>query len=195
MCGICGVVQVGGGEPRPVVEPETLDRMTDVMTHRGPDDRGTFVANGVAFGVRRLSVVDVEGGHQPFPNEDGTVWGMQNGELYNHRDLRVALGAEGHTFRSRCDTEVLPHLYERHGPSFPEQLRGMFGLAVWDDSRRRAIVARDRLGIKPLYYAVRGDLLVFASELKSLLASGLIEPQLDYEAIDVYLSLGFFSGP
>jgi asparagine synthase (glutamine-hydrolysing) len=176
-------VQVGGGEPRPVV------------THRGPDDRGTFVTNGVAFGVRRLSVVDVEGGHQPFPNEDGTVWGMQNGELYNHRDLRVDLGAEGHTFRSRCDTEVLPHLYERHGAAFPEQLRGMFGLAVWDDRRRRAVVARDRLGIKPLYYAVRGDLLVFASELKSLLASGLIEPELDYEAIDAYLAFGFFPGP
>jgi len=178
-----------------VVEPERLDHMTDVMTHRGPDDRGTFVANGVAFGVRRLSVVDVEGGHQPFSNEDGTVWGMQNGELYNHRDLRETLAADGHRFRSRCDTEVLPHLYERFGADFPEQLRGMFGLAVWDGTRRRAVIARDRLGIKPLYYAVRGDVLVFASELKSLLASGLVEPELDYEAVDAFLSFGFFPGP
>ena len=178
-----------------MVEPERLDHMTDVMTHRGPDDRGTFVANGVAFGVRRLSVVDVEGGHQPFSNEDGTVWGMQNGELYNHRDLRETLAADGHRFRSRCDTEVLPHLYERFGADFPEQLRGMFGLAVWDGTRRRAVIARDRLGIKPLYYAVRGDVLVFASELKSLLASGLVEPELDYEAVDAFLSFGFFPGP
>jgi asparagine synthase (glutamine-hydrolysing) len=195
MCGICGVVQIGGGEPRPVVERETLDRMTDVMTHRGPDDRGIFMTDGVAFGVRRLSVVDVEGGHQPFSNEDAAIWAMQNGELYNHRDLRAALGAEGHRFRSRCDTEVLPHLYERFGPAFPERLRGMFGLAVWDSGRRRAVVARDRLGIKPLYYAVVGDLLVFASELKSLLASGLVEPALDYDAIDAYLTFGFFPGP
>jgi asparagine synthase (glutamine-hydrolysing) len=195
MCGICGVVQIEGGLPRPVIERETLDRMTDVMTHRGPDDRGTFVTDGVAFGVRRLSVVDVEGGHQPFSNEDGAVWAMQNGELYNHGDLRRTLAAEGHRFRSRCDTEVLPHLYERFGASFPEQLRGMFGLAVWDDRRREAIVARDRLGIKPLYYGVRGDLLIFASELKSLLASGLVEPELDYEAIDAYLRFGFFPGP
>src|SRR6476660_9377191 len=103
MCGICGVVQIGG-EPRPVIPDDVLDRMTDAMTHRGPNDRGTYTADGVAFGARRLSIVDVEGGHQPFANEDGTVIGMQNGELYNHEQLRDGLRADGHSFRSRCDT-------------------------------------------------------------------------------------------
>jgi asparagine synthase (glutamine-hydrolysing) len=194
MCGICGVVQIGG-DPRPVLAPEILDRMTDAMTHRGPNDRGTYAGNGIALGVRRLSIVDVEGGHQPFANEDGQVWAIQNGELYNHTDLRRRLQAEGHRFHSRCDTEVIPHLYERFGTAFPEQLRGKFGLAVWDERRRRAVLARDRLGVKPLYYARRGDLVVFASELKSLLASGLVEPELDYEAIDAYLTFGFVPAP
>jgi len=194
MCGICGVIQLGGA-PREVVSPATLDWMTDSMTHRGPNDRGTYAAPGVALGVRRLSVVDVEGGHQPFSDEEGEIWAIQNGEIYNHRDLRESLAGDGHRFRSRCDTEVLPHLYERHGPAFQPHLRGMFGLAVWDGRRRRAVVARDRLGIKPLYHARRGDLLVFASELKSLLASGLVEPELDYEAIESYLAFGFVPAP
>ena len=194
MCGICGVIQIGG-EPREVVDPAILDWMTDAMTHRGPNDRGTYVAPGVALGVRRLSVVDVEGGHQPFANESSDIWAIQNGEIYNHAALRSELAANGHSFRSRCDTEVLPHLYERHGAAFQEYLRGMFGLAVWDGRRRAAVIARDRLGIKPLYYAQRGDLLVFASELKSLLASGLIPPDLDYEAIETYLAFGFVPGP
>jgi asparagine synthase (glutamine-hydrolysing) len=194
MCGICGVVQIGG-EPRAVIEPDVLDRMTDLMTHRGPNDRGTYVAPGVALGVRRLSIVDVQGGHQPFSNEDGTVWAVQNGELYNHPDIRARLRNEGHVFTSRCDTEILPHLYERYGSRFPEELRGKYGLAVWDGRRREAVIARDRLGVKPIYYAACGDLVVFASELKSLLASGLVEPTLDYEAIDVFLDLGFFPGP
>src|SRR5207253_3043282 len=133
--------------------------------------------------------------HQPFANEDGSIWAIQNGELYNHAALREELARDGHRFRSRCDTEILPHLYERFGPSFQTQLRGMFGLAVWDARRRRAVIARDRLGIKPLYFARSGDLLVFASELKSLLASGLVATDLDYEAIDAYLSLGFVPGP
>jgi len=194
MCGICGVIQITG-EPRRVIAPDVLDAMTDAMTHRGPNDRGTFVEPGVALGVRRLSIVDVEGGHQPFSNEDGRIWAIQNGELYNHAELRESLRAQGHRFASRCDTEVLPHLYERYGASFAEQLRGMFGLAVWDGVERRAIVARDRLGIKPLYYATSGDLLVFASELKSLLASGLVGGDLDYEALDSYLSFGFVPAP
>jgi asparagine synthase (glutamine-hydrolysing) len=194
VCGICGVVQIGG-EPRPVVAPNVLDRMTDVMTHRGPDDRGTYAAPGIALGVRRLSIVDVAGGHQPFGNEDGSVWAIQNGELYNHASLREGLVSAGHRFTSRCDTEILPHLYERHGARFAEQLRGKFGLAVWDGRERRAVIARDRLGIKPVYYARSGDLLVFASELKSLLASGLVDAALDYEAIDAYLTFGFVPGP
>jgi asparagine synthase (glutamine-hydrolysing) len=178
-----------------VASPEQLDRMTDVMTHRGPNDRGTYTAPGIALGVRRLSIVDVEGGHQPVSNEDGLIWAVQNGELYNHADVRRDLTARGHSIRSRCDTEILPHLYEESGDLFPQSLRGMFGLAVWDGRRRRAVLARDRIGIKPLYYACVGDLVVFASELKSLLASGLVEPRLDYEGIHAYLAFGFFPGP
>jgi asparagine synthase (glutamine-hydrolysing) len=195
MCGICGVVQVGGDEPREVVPPELLDRMTDAMTHRGPNDRGTYSAPGIALGARRLSIVDLDGGHQPMSDDSGSIWGIQNGELYNHGDLREALTATGHTFRTRCDTEVVPHLYREYGELFPRKLRGKFGLAVWDSNERRAVIARDRLGVKPVYYAQSGDLLLFASELKSLLASGLVRPEIDLEAIDAYLSLGFVPGP
>jgi asparagine synthase (glutamine-hydrolysing) len=168
--------------------------MTDAMTHRGPNDRGTYAADGIALGVRRLSIVDVAAGHQPFSNEDGSIWAIQNGELYNHADVRRELSS-GHQYRTRCDTEIIPHLYEEVGPAFPERLRGMFGIALWDARRRRAVLARDRLGIKPLYYAETGDVLVFASELKSLLASGLVNVELDYEAIDAFLTLGFVPGP
>jgi len=167
--------------------------MTDMMTHRGPSDRGTYVAPGVALGVRRLSIVDVDGGHQPFSNEDGSVWAIQNGELYNHLELRAR--SSRHSFTSRCDTEILPHLYEDFGDALAEQLRGMFAFAVWDGTRRRLLLARDRLGIKPLYYARCGDLLVFASELKALLASGLVRADLDADAIDTYLTLGYFPAP
>ena len=166
----------GGGEPRPVVAPDVLDRMTDAMTHRGPNDRGTYLADGVALGVRRLSIVDVEGGHQPFANEDGTVWAVQNGELYNHaRGPRASSSATGTASRAAATPRSCRTSTRRHGDRFPEQLRGMFGIAVWDGRERRAVIARDRLGIKPLYYARAGDLLVFASELKSLLASGLVD--------------------
>jgi asparagine synthase (glutamine-hydrolysing) len=194
MCGICGAIQIGG-EPRRVLADGVLDRMTDAMEHRGPNDRGTHVSPGAAIGARRLSIIDVEGGHQPFSNEDGTIWAAQNGELYNHVSIREDLGRRGHRFKSRCDTEILPHLYEEHGPMFAERLRGMFGIAVWDQKRQRGVVARDRLGIKPMYYAVCDDVLVYASELKSLLASGLVPTELDYEAIDAYLTLGFFPAP
>ena len=150
---------------------------------------------GVAFGVRRLSIVDVEGGHQPFFNEDRAIVAIQNGELYNHAAIRDELRSNGHRFDSRCDTEILPHLYEQVGTGFPERLRGKFGIAVWDGSRRRVVLARDRLGVKPLYWATVGDLVIFGSELKSVLASGLVEPDIDLRAIDTYLTLGFVPGP
>jgi len=194
MCGICGVIQIRG-EPHQVVPDHVLARMNDAMVHRGPNDHGTHVSPGASIAARRLSIIDVEGGHQPFSNEDGTIWAVQNGELYNHASIRDDLRRRGHTFSSRCDTEILPHLYEEHGPMFPRLLRGMFGAAIWDQARRRGVIARDRLGIKPIYYAVCGDLLVFASELKSLLASGLVPTDLDYEAIDAFLALGFFPAP
>ena len=169
--------------------------MNDAMRHRGPDDSGLVIEPGAAIGARRLSIIDVAGGHQPFANEDGTVWAAQNGEIYNHVELAGRLRSSGHVLQSRCDTEVLPHLYEEQGPAFCESLRGIFAIAIWDARRRRAVLARDHVGVKPLYYAVRGDLLVFASELKCLLASGLVEPEIDYEAIDAYLTLGYVPTP
>jgi asparagine synthase (glutamine-hydrolysing) len=169
--------------------------MTDAMAHRGPNDRGTYAGDGIALGARRLSIVDVAGGHQPFSNENGRIWAVQNGELYNHGELRERLAREGHDFHSRCDTEVIPHLYERFGSSFQTHLRGKFAIALWDEAEHRAVLSRDRLGVKPLYWAQAGDLVVFASELKSLLASGLVVPELDFEAIDAYLVLGFVPGP
>ena len=194
VCGICGVVQLSG-EPAEVVSQEVLEHMTNVMRHRGPDDIGTYTAPGIALGVRRLSIVDVREGHQPFANEDGTIWAVQNGELYEHQAIRTRLTSDGHVFTSRCDTEIIPHLYEAFGTDFPTQLRGMFGIALWDGGRRRAVLARDRVGIKPLYYSAQKNALVFASELKSLLASGLVEVELDYAAIDAYLTLGYFPAP
>jgi asparagine synthase (glutamine-hydrolysing) len=169
--------------------------MTDVMTHRGPDDRGVVQRPGIAIGARRLSIIDLSGGHQPMSNETGTVWAAQNGELYNHNDLRTDLQKRGHAFRTRCDTEVLPHLYEQYGDEFPTHLRGMFGAVVWDDEAGRAVLVRDRLGIKPLYYAHVSDLVVFGSELKAVMQSGLVDAALDYAAIDAYLDFGFFPGP
>jgi asparagine synthase (glutamine-hydrolysing) len=194
MCGITGVVQLRG-EPREVVPHDVLVRMTDAMTHRGPDSRGLHTEPGIALGMRRLAIVDVAGGNQPFANESGEVWAMQNGELYNHGELRDELAARGHRLVTRSDTEVIPHVYEEAGPGFAERLRGKFGIAVWDRRRRRAVLARDRLGVKPLYYAVAGDLLVYGSELKSVLASGLVGAELDYEAIDSYLTLGYVPAP
>jgi asparagine synthase (glutamine-hydrolysing) len=183
------------GEPSDPISSDTLHAMAEVMRHRGPDDVGVFTSPGVALGVRRLSIIDVEDGHQPFSNEDGTIWGVQNGELYEHDTIREQLRSSGHAFTSRCDTEIIPHLYEDLGVDFATRIRGMFGIAVWDQTRRRAVLARDRLGIKPLYYANAGRTLVFASELKSLLASGLVDAELDYAAIDAYLTLGFFPAP
>jgi asparagine synthase (glutamine-hydrolysing) len=192
MCGICGAVQVSGAlrEPLPA---DVLARMTDALVHRGPDERGTYLAPGVALGVRRLAIVDPRAGQQPVSSEDGEIVAVQNGELYNHLDLRRELS--GHRFRSACDTEVLPHLYEHCGAALPGRLRGKFALAVWDGRARRLLLARDRLGVKPLYYARVGELLLFSSELKSLLASGLVPTDLDYEAIDAYLSLAYVPAP
>ena len=194
MCGICGIAQIGGPK-RTLVDRDVIVRMTDVMTHRGPNDRGLYTAPGIALGVRRLSIVDVDGGHQPFANEFERVWAIQNGELYNHDSVRSELVARGHRFRSRCDTEILPHLYEEVGVELPTRLRGKFGLAVWDASEGRTLVARDRVGVKPVYYAVVDDRVVFASELKSILASGIVDLELDLEAIDTYLTLGYFPAP
>jgi asparagine synthase (glutamine-hydrolysing) len=194
VCGICGVVQVRG-ETRAAVDLATLRSMTSTMRHRGPDDAGYHVGDRVAIGVRRLSIIDVVDGHQPFTNERGNVVAAQNGELYNHEAIRRRLERDGHIFTSRCDTEILPHLYEAEGDDMPQTLLGMFAFALWDAERQRALIVRDRLGKKPLYYAEVGDVLVFGSELKAVLASGLVPSDLDLEALDLLLALGFVPGP
>jgi asparagine synthase (glutamine-hydrolysing) len=194
MCGIAGAFSVEPMDGPPLREP-VLRRMTEIIEHRGPDDAGYVLENGIALGARRLSIVDVDGGHQPMANEDGTVWGAQNGELYNHEAIRSRLSAVGHSFRTRCDTEILPHLYEVYGPRLCEELRGKYAVAVWDGREQRGVIARDRLGIKPLYYAEVDGLVVFGSELKSVIASGLVSDELDPEAIAAYLSLGFVPAP
>ena len=169
--------------------------MTDTMRHRGPNDEGFHLDDRIGIGVRRLSIIDVADGHQPFANEAGTVVAAQNGELYNHDAIREELRRDGHSFSSRCDTEILPHLYESRGVDLPAALYGMFGLVVWDAVRCRALIARDRLGIKPMYYAEEGDVLVFGSELKAVLASGLVPAEIDVDALDQLLALGFVPGP
>src|SRR5262245_54891071 len=167
MCGICGAAWT---DPRRAVADDAVRAMMDRLVHRGPDDRGMYIDAHAALGFRRLSIVDLVGGHQPLSNEDGTVWTVFNGEVYNLPALRRRLEARGHTLRSTGDTEVLVHLYEDEGTGMFPLLRGMFALAIWDVPRRTLLLARDRLGQKPLVYRHDGSRLVFASELKALLA-------------------------
>jgi asparagine synthase (glutamine-hydrolysing) len=169
--------------------------MLHSIRHRGPDDEGVHIAEGIAIGVRRLSIMDVADGHQPMWNDRATVIAAQNGELYNYRSVRSDLEARGHRFSTTCDTEILPALYDEAGDAAPERLNGMFAFVIWDDRRRRAVLARDHVGIKPLYYAEVGDLLLFGSELKCLLASGLVSTEIDVESLELLLSLGFVPGP
>ena len=171
-----------------------VERMTHALAHRGPDDWGVHVEGGVGLGHRRLSIIDVEGGQQPLGNEDGSVWVAYNGEIYNHLDLRQELLARGHQFRTRCDTEVLVHAYEEFGSECVDHLNGMFAFAIWDSPRQRLFLARDRLGIKPLYYALTEDELLFASEIKAILAAGLVRPAFNQAILPEFLATGFVSG-
>jgi asparagine synthase (glutamine-hydrolysing) len=179
MCGIAGIVSLDGR----TVDPSDVRIMCSVLTHRGPDDEGLFVGSGAALGMRRLSIIDLETGSQPLVNEDRTIWAVCNGEIYNHEELRFDLERRGHVFATRSDAETIVHLYEELGPGCVDRLRGMFALAVWDDRRRELLLARDRLGIKPLYYAVAGGRLLFASELKAILARPEVERRLSWQAI------------
>ena len=181
MCGICGVFGRG--------DRATVEAMLATLRHRGPDDG--FVAGGEAFalGARRLSIVDVDGGRQPISNETATVWAAENGELYNYPRLRPHLLANGHTLHTHCDTEVLPHLYEDHGTDLPKHIDGMFVIALWDDTRKLGLLARDRMGKKPLYYWQRGDQLFFASEIKALLKVPGFAREINLEALHHFLSL------
>src|SRR5919108_188534 len=165
MCGIAGLASATGA-----ADPERLRAMSATLVHRGPDADGQLLDGPVAIASRRLSIIDLQTGDQPIANEDGTVHVVHNGELYNYRELRARLEHAGHRFATHSDTEVLVHLYEEHGDAFAERLRGMFAFAIWDSRRRRLLLARDRLGIKPLYYAERAGTFVFGSEIKALLA-------------------------
>jgi asparagine synthase (glutamine-hydrolysing) len=194
MCGICGAVW---SDPASALDAQLLRVMMDRLIHRGPDDCGTYRDRYCALGFRRLSIIDVAGGHQPLSNEDGTVWTVFNGELYNYMSLRHRLEAKGHLLRSRGDTEVLVHLYEDEGAQMFSLLRGMFALAIWDARRRILVLARDRMGQKPLVYRHDADRLVFASELKALrsLPESVIPCALDPLALDSYLTYGYVPQP
>jgi asparagine synthase (glutamine-hydrolysing) len=192
MCGIAGIVHLN---PRQPVEVERLRRMRDVLSHRGPDGEGLFIDGHLGLAHRRLAIVDIStAGEQPMSNEDGSVWIAYNGEVYNHAALRPGLESRGHRYRSRSDTETIVHLYEEVGERVVEQLHGMFAFAIWDKKRQQLLLARDRLGIKPLYYAVTDHELVFASEIKSLLAAGGTRPVFNEQVLPEFLSSRFVSG-
>jgi asparagine synthase (glutamine-hydrolysing) len=197
MCGICGVI---GGKSGEVTE-SWVRAMLDGMVHRGPDDEGVLAKPGAMLGMRRLSIIDLAGGHQPVYNEDGTVGVVFNGEIYNFASLRASLEDRGHRFRTRSDTEVIVHAYEEWGQDCLQQLRGMFAFALWDGrlgsdgGDSRVLLARDRLGIKPLYYTIADETLLFASEVRALLASGAVPRRLAPEAIEAYLLFGSLVEP
>jgi asparagine synthase (glutamine-hydrolysing) len=186
MCGICGIVDRGGP-----VDRDVLEAMSAALVHRGPDSSGTYVDGGVGLAARRLAIIDIAHGDQPIAGEDGRVRVVQNGEIYNHRELRAELQAQGHRFATACDTEVLVHLYEQEGPSFVRRLRGMFAIALWDEAARRLLLARDPFGIKPLYYRAAGGRLSFASELKAL----DVPREIDLPALEAFLSFNSIPAP
>lgn len=192
MCGIYGIAEFGrdGESLLPA-----LRQMAGVVHHRGPDDSGEYASRGIALGMRRLSIIDLSGGHQPIANEDETVWIVLNGEIYNFRELRSDLEKRGHRFRTDSDTEVIVHLYEEEGPSFFKRLRGMFGLALWDVKRERLILGRDRIGEKPLYIRRDARRLLFASELKSILQVDGVSREINRAALREYLALGYVPAP
>jgi asparagine synthase (glutamine-hydrolysing) len=191
MCGIAGILF---NDANTQVERPILKAMGDSIAHRGPDAEGFWVERGIGLVHRRLSIIDVAGGDQPIGNEDGSVQVVFNGEIYNFKELRAGLEARGHRFRTRSDTEVLVHLYEEEGEQLVERLRGMFAFALWDRTRRRLVLARDRLGIKPLYLYRDGEKLLFGSELKAILAHPGVDRAVNVESLEDYLAFGMVPG-
>ena len=191
MCGISGFV--GPGHER--ADAGIVRRMTATLRHRGPDDEGYYVSGPVAFGHRRLCIIDLETGHQPLSNEDGTVWAMLNGEIYNYVELREALIERGHRFKTRSDTEVVVHAWEEFGEDCVGHFNGMFALALWDEGRQILLLARDRMGEKPLYYAQLGGSLIFGSELRAVLAHPYVGRELDVHSLSRYLGSGYVPDP
>jgi asparagine synthase (glutamine-hydrolysing) len=192
MCGICGIFET---EPGKMVQRATLKSMADTLRHRGPDDEGFYVCGGAGLAHRRLSIIDLEGGHQPLSNEDGTVWVAFNGEIYNFDELNTRFLSSGHAFRTRSDTETIVHLYEELGENSFAEMRGMFAIALWDGVRKRLVLARDRLGKKPLYYAWNGRRIVFGSEIKALFQAGDLSRDMDLEALSDYFSYQYIPAP
>ncbi|MEJ7576973.1 MAG: asparagine synthase (glutamine-hydrolyzing) [Pyrinomonadaceae bacterium] len=198
MCGIAGFIErrIDGSPDGQQKRGAVLDRMCRVIAHRGPDDQGLMVKDGVALGMRRLSIIDLAGGHQPISNEDGTVTVVFNGEIYNYRELQRELERRGHRFRTDSDTETIVHAYEEYGAKCLDHFRGMFAFALWDERARKLFVARDRVGKKPLYYTLTPQgTFVFGSELKCLLAHPSVKAELSPEALDAYLTFGYVPDP
>ena len=191
MCGIAGIVEFGQGAH---VDSGALRRMCDVIAHRGPDDDGFFTQGRIGLGMRRLSIVDLATGHQPISNEDGSIWIVFNGEIYNHRALRDDLITRGHRYRTQSDTETIVHLYEEYGKDCVQHLRGMFAFAIWDAKRKSFFIARDRLGIKPLYYRLTPQNFLFGSEIKVLLAYPGVRADFNRTALPEFLAFGYLSG-
>jgi len=191
MCGICGQLAF---DPSATVDPAEVRRMTEAIVHRGPDSDGYLIEGPVGLGIRRLRIIDLEGGEQPIANEDGSLWIVFNGEIYNYVELRPSLESRGHRFSTHSDTETILHLYEEHGPACVDHLNGMYAFAIWDRRHGELFLARDRLGIKPLFYAVEPGRLVFGSEIKSLLQAG-VSREPDYLGLHDYLSLFYVPTP
>ncbi len=192
MCGICGIVNLKTGQP---VDQTVLLNMTQAMKHRGPDEQGVYLNGPVGLGSRRLSIIDLAGGRQPIANEAETMWIVFNGEIYNYRELRVFLEKKEHIFRTQTDTEVILHLYEEFGLECVQYLNGIFAFAIWDDSRQEMTLARDRMGIKPLYYTEAGQSFLFGSELKVLLAHPAVKREIDLISLNEYLSYEYVPSP
>jgi asparagine synthase (glutamine-hydrolysing) len=192
MCGIAGIVSADAGDR---IDPAAIHRMCTAILHRGPDDEGVFVKDGTGLGMRRLSIIDLSGGHQPVFNEDRTVWVVFNGEIYNFPELRADLMQRGHHFSTHTDTEVIVHLYEELGADCVNKLRGMFAFALYDERRRKLLMARDRLGKKPLHYAFQGQRLLFSSEIKSILAVAPELASVNNEALLQYMYFGYVPDP
>jgi asparagine synthase (glutamine-hydrolysing) len=191
MCGICGKIEF---DKDSLVSRELVIGMANAIHHRGPDDEGYYVSGPVGLGFRRLSIIDLSGGHQPLCNEDGSIWIVFNGEIYNYRELRRELLAKGHVFRSESDTEVIVHLYEEYGTDCVQKLRGMFAFAIWDGAKRTLFLARDRVGIKPLYYYKGKDFLSFGSEMKAILSDSAVDRDVDPKMIDRFLTYYYVPG-
>jgi asparagine synthase (glutamine-hydrolysing) len=191
MCGIAGVVE-SNRDAR--VDESILRRMCAAMVHRGPDDEGVYTRGRVGLGMRRLSIIDVAAGHQPISNEDGTIWIVFNGEIYNHAAMREQLIARGHRYTTHCDTETIVHLYEEYGRDCVQHLRGMFAFAIWDTRKRSLFIARDRLGIKPLYYRATPESFLFGSEIKVILAHPGVRSNFYLAGLPEYLAFGYLSG-